>query len=59
MVMGRVAAEEAVPQAVIQAWEDLYQYGYGFRLTIAKKMIGRTMNRWNLYETVCQPGLNP
>ena len=45
-VTGRVAAEEAVPQAVIQAGEDFSQNGYGLILVKAKKMMGIKMKRW-------------
>lgn len=39
MVTGSVAAEEAVPQAVIHAGEHLSQYEYGLVLVKAKKML--------------------
>lgn len=45
IVTGRVAADEAEPQAVIQAGECFSQKENGFSLVKAKYMIGRMMKR--------------
>lgn len=58
-VTGKVAADEAVPHAVIHALEHLNQYEYGFLLTMAKKMMGRTTKRWKAIVAIAPPTRTP
>lgn len=57
--IGMVAAEEAVPQAVSHAGEQLNQNVYGFFLVMTENIMGMTMSRWRKMPQSAPPSKTP